>query len=69
MWMVIFHPKKGTTYLAGWPEKVIGEDFIELELLYSYGDDTTIYRDQFKDEYEFIGQDAGEWTVEVREDG
>jgi len=73
---VTFVPKPGTEYESGWPEKVIGDGFINLELWeINYGeikdeDESAIYQDQFHDKYyEFFDKTAGEWTVEVREDG
>ncbi len=66
---ITFVPKPGTRYESGWPDKVIGDGFIDLELKYSYADNSAIYRDNFGDEYEFFEKATGEWTVEVREDG
>lgn len=69
---VTFVPKPDTEYESGWPEKVVGDGFIDLKLVDTYcgdGVDSAIYRDNFRDEYEFFDKNAGEWTVEVREDG
>lgn len=68
MSLITFTPIPDCAQEDGWPEKVIGEGFINLTLFDSYGD-FAIYSDQFKDEYEFFDPKAGEWTVEVREDG
>lgn len=71
MGMVTFVPKEGTEYRQGWPEKVVGkyESFIDLDLDHvERDDDFAMYEDQFGDEYEFVGKDDEDWTVEVRED-
>lgn len=71
MGMVTFVPKEGTEYQQGWPEKVVGkyESFIDLDLDHvERDDDFAMYKDQFGDEYEFVGKDDEDWTVEVRED-
>lgn len=73
MSLVTFYPVPDCDQENGWPEKVIGDGFINLTLFDAYGDDgsgsSAIYSDQFKDEYEFVDPAAGEWTVDVREDG
>jgi hypothetical protein len=65
---VTFYPKQGTSYEDGWPTQVLGDGFINLHLDTTYGPDNAIYRDNFKEEYEFFDCEEGEWTVEVRED-
>jgi hypothetical protein len=67
--LVTFVPVSGCDIYAGWPEKVIGDGFIDLILKYSCSDDSAVYKDGFNDEYEFFGVENGKWTVEIREDG
>lgn len=69
---VTFVPQPGTEYESGWPMQVIGDGFIGLRFVDAYsgdGVDTAVYRDNFREEYEFFDKTAGEWDVEVREDG
>lgn len=70
---VTFVPKSSAAeYESGWPKQVIGDGFIVLRLWdinYCEGEDSAVYRDNFRDEYEFFDKTAGEWIVEVREDG
>jgi len=66
---VTFVAKSGTPYEDGWPERLVGDDFIDLRLEEVGNDDSAVYVDNFRERYEFFGRDDREWTAEVREDG
>lgn len=73
MSIVTFVPKDETDYFDGWPVNVVGDGFINLELIdWSIDDgenDCAMYEDQFGDEYRFEGVLESSWDVDVREDG
>jgi hypothetical protein len=66
---VTFVAKQGTPYEDGWPEKLVGDGFIDLRLVDVGNDDCATYEDNFHGGYEFFCRDDREWTAEVREDG
>lgn len=71
MSLVHFIPREGTEYFEGWPCHVVGDGFINLELVewaIDDANDSAIYEDQFGDEYQFEGVLESYWYVEVRED-
>lgn len=64
---ITFYPKAGTTYTGRWPDKLLGDGFIDLKLDIS-DSDSAIYVDSFREEYEIFNPYDGEWDIEIRED-
>lgn len=63
---VLFVPKGQELDISGWPMEMLGDGFIDLKFCESNSlDDSAIYRDNFREEYEFFGKADTQWWIEV----
>lgn len=63
---MVFFPSSKSSFLAGWPDRLVSQLGVKLDLHYSYNDGTAIYICNRNDrEYVLEDRDALVWEVDL----